>query len=279
MPMRVHLQAVPETMLWTLHNRASESLRGDAFFRDPHAERIYAAIDYPFERHFGPPDSSHAARAQAFDDVIGDWLQEYPTGTVVELGCGLETQCLRLDNGQVRWLAIDTPEAIALREHFIVPGSSAAPRLEHWRGDACNPAWMELVDAQEPVFISAQGMLMYLSEQQVQRLLQAVAARFSTGAAPLQLMFDVVPPWVAALTQSPGGLWKTSHYRVPAMRWGIGASAVPAQIRQWLGPGAQVRWIGYSHYRAWPAWYLQWLRAWPWARDNMPGMVHVTLQS
>lgn len=265
------VHGVVETTLWTLHNRACESLRGDAFFRDPQAERIYEAIDYPFERHFGPPDSSHAARALAFDEVVGDWLAAHPGGTVVELGCGLETQCLRLDNGQLHWLAVDLPEAITLRERFISPTT----RQRHWRGDACVLDWAEAVDAQAPVFIVAQGLLMYLQPEQVRSLLQGVAARF----APLEMMFDVVPPWAVLLTQSPGGMWKTVHYRVPPMHWGIGQSLLPGVLHEWLGKDCTVRWIDYPPCRGLPAWHFQWAKAWPWTRDLLPGMVHVRVQA
>lgn len=266
---QIQLDGLPETMLWTLHNRACESLRDDAFFRDPHAERIYEAIDYPFEQHFGPSDSSHAARALAFDEVIGAWLAQHPAGTVVELGCGLETQCLRLDNGQLHWLAIDLPEAITLREHFISP----TERLHHWRGDARDAAWLDAVPADQPLFVSAQGMLMYFAEDDVRTLLQAIVARFPAA----EIMFDVVPPWTVLATQSPGGLWKTSHYQVPTMHWGIGGNQVAMVLQQWLGDEIEVRWLPYQHYRALPQWYLEWLKAWPWAHDVMPGMVHVRM--
>ena len=35
----VSLSDVPETMLWTLHNRATEAKRTDSFLLDPEAER------------------------------------------------------------------------------------------------------------------------------------------------------------------------------------------------------------------------------------------------
>ncbi|WP_211343467.1 class I SAM-dependent methyltransferase [Lampropedia puyangensis] len=265
----VALNAVPETMLWTLHNRARESMRPDAFFHDPHAERIYQAIDYPFERHFGAPDSSHAARALAFDEVMGAWLAQHPCGWVVELGSGLETQCLRLDNGQVNWLSVDLPQSMAFREQFLTP----TKRLRHFSGDARETTWMEDIPFNAPLFVSAQGMMMYFTEDEVRSLLRAIAARFPNA----QCMFDTVPAWTVAATQSPGGLWKTGHYRIPAMHWGVSANHLPFLLRQWLGTSIQVHWLPYPHYRALPAWYFSWIKAWPWAHDLMPGMVHVVL--
>lgn len=111
--MSVDLGGIPETMLWTLHNRASEAARPDAILRDEAAVRIYRSIPYDYERSFGKPDGSHAARSRIFDDALRPWLAEHPGATVVELGAGLETQFRRVDDGSVRWLCVDVPEALA----------------------------------------------------------------------------------------------------------------------------------------------------------------------
>ena len=42
----VGLSDVPETMLWTLHNRVSEAIKPDGFLKDPNACEIYKSIEY-----------------------------------------------------------------------------------------------------------------------------------------------------------------------------------------------------------------------------------------
>jgi O-methyltransferase involved in polyketide biosynthesis len=121
------LSGVPETMLWTLHNRASEAMRPDGILRDEEAVRVYRSIDYDYVRSFGRADGSHAARSRIFDDVVRAWMARHRGGTVVELACGLETQFTRIDDGEVRWLAVDVPEAIAVRERFL-PRAAVTPR-------------------------------------------------------------------------------------------------------------------------------------------------------
>ena len=219
------LSGIPETTLWTLHNRASEALRPDRTFEDPDAVRIYRGISYPFLRHFGRPDGSHAVRSRRFDDALQDWLRIHPDGQVVELGCGLETQFLRCDNGQVRWLAIDVPEALAVRERFI-----RHPRCLHLAGNALDLEWLDWVDAEAPVFISAQGLLMYFDERAAARLVWSVVTRFPQAT----LVFDVVPRWFSALAQ-----WrllrKTRHYAAPAMSWGLNRREIVPRVRRWTG--------------------------------------------
>ena len=51
--LRVDLEGVPETLLWTLYHRALEARRADAVLDDPKAVELVDAIDYPFEEHFG----------------------------------------------------------------------------------------------------------------------------------------------------------------------------------------------------------------------------------
>ena len=53
-----NLTDAPETMLWTLHNRATEASRDDGMLRDPDAVRIYQALDYDYVRSFGRADPS-----------------------------------------------------------------------------------------------------------------------------------------------------------------------------------------------------------------------------
>lgn len=281
------LCGVPETMLWTLHNRASESARRDAMLHDPEAERIYRSIDYDYVRSFGTPDGSHAVRSLMFDEVVGDWMRRHPGGTVVELGSGLETQYQRLDDGKVRWVCVDVPEAIAVRERFLAPDA----RCRHVALSALDTRWIDEVAAatacsgngrgangQEAdgraVFVTAQGLLMYFTAGQVRTLLQAMAARLP-GA---ECMFDTIPAWFSRMTTSDKGLWRTPHYRAPAMPWGIAPPQLAACLHAWLpGPPALalVRVLHYRRFRGFPAMLMPWLGRLPGLRGKVPAMVHL----
>jgi O-methyltransferase involved in polyketide biosynthesis len=212
------LAGVPETMLWSLHNRASEALRDDPVLVDPHSVTIHAAMQYDFARHFGEPGGSLAVRAAAIDRALRLWLETHPDGLVVSLGEGLETQAQRVDNGRMRWLSVDLPEAMGLRERFIPPTN----RFRHVAVSVLDEAWMDEVDDTSGLFVVAQGLLMYLDPQNVRHLLGGIAERFP-GA---ELIFDVVPPWFSRLTIM--GFQQTPHYRLPAMPWPRSAAGTGA---------------------------------------------------
>ena len=76
---------------------------------------------------------------------------------MVALGEGLETQFWRLDNGQVRWLTVDLPETMDLRDRLL-PGGT---RQSSHRGSALDLDWLDRFDPMDPILVTAQGLLPY----------------------------------------------------------------------------------------------------------------------
>ncbi len=260
------LAGVSETMLWSLHNRACEARRDDPVLIDPDSITIHSAIQYDFAGHFGEPGGSLAVRAAAIDRTLRLWLETHPDGLVVSLGEGLETQARRVDNGRMRWLSVDLPEAIRLRERFIAP----TDRFRHVPISVLDEAWMDLVDDTSGLFVVAQGLLMYLDRPSVRHLLGSIAERFP-GA---ELVFDVVPPWFSRLTVM--GFQQTPHYRLPAMPWGIGRDSVAATLRRWHWRFADCVFLEYGAPRGLPLLLSRLLHEIPSARHELPCLVHVT---
>lgn len=263
-PVHANLTGVPETMLWTLHNRATEAQRSDGILQDPRCVEIYNSIQYDFQRSFGKADPSHAVRSVLFDNAILDFLKIYPQGIIVSLGEGLETEVLRCDNGTNRWLSIDLPESIAVRERFIQP----TPRFRHLAKSALDLSWLnELTD--EPVFIAAQGLFMYFEEHEVQNLLVAINLKFSNYT----LMFDTVPRWFSKMTLK--GLKKTPYYTTPKMPWGINANEIKPKIHEWLPRSVSVQNIPYKFPRGFWKAFVTVFNLIPVLRQKKPCMVLV----
>jgi O-methyltransferase involved in polyketide biosynthesis len=215
----IGLAGVPETLLWNLYHRALEARRPESVLHDPRAVELVEAICYPFEERFGKPSTilaqGQALRCRCFDQEIKRFLSEHPDGTVAALGEGLETQFWRVDDGRVRWLSIDLPEAVEVRRQLL-PDS---PRLRTLACSALDVRWMEEVDASRGVLLTAQGLLMYFQPDEVYRLIAACAQRFPGG----ELLFDAVPRWFSARTmrqemRTPEG------YQAPPMPWGMDAN-------------------------------------------------------
>lgn len=232
----VELDGIPETMLWVLYNRANEARRPDTYLHDPDCVRVYESIDYDFERRFGKPHSGHPMRSKLFDDALRPWLATHPGGTVVELGAGLETQFQRCDDGEVAWLCVDVPDAITVRERFL----PATPRCRSVRCSVLDLAWLAEVDPAQGVFVTAQGLFMYLTEPQVRDVVTAIVHRFP-GA---DLAFDTVPRWFSRRTIR--GHTLTPHYTVPPMPWGVERRNVESLLRTWCPGIASVELASYG---------------------------------
>lgn len=252
-------------MLWTLHNRASEAMRPDAWLKDEQAVRIYRAIEYDYKRSFGKPDGSHAIRSLVFDEAVRAWLAAHPAGTVVELACGLETQFQRIDDGRVNWVCVDLPDAIAVRERFLPPGE----RCRHIAKSALDLSWMNDIETSGPVFVSMQGLLMYFEEQEVRTLLSAILARFPGST----LMFDVIPRWLSKKTLK--GAKKTPHYQVPRMPWGINRDEIESLLRTWGLPLTSYREEPYRKFRIFPWGMAPWFAKLPWLGVRLPAIVRI----
>jgi O-methyltransferase involved in polyketide biosynthesis len=214
---KVDLDGVPETMLWTLYMRASEARRPDAVIDDPRAIELVDAIDYPFAERFGADvgvaGQWQALRSRVFDDAVRRFQAGCPGGTVVALGDGLETTFWRTDDGRMRWLSVDLPETAAVRVELL--GEDARRRV--WAGSALDDGWMAEVAGAPGVLLIAQGLLMYLRPDDVRGLFDRAAARFPAAG----FVFDTAPRWFSELARR--GLLRipTTGYVAPSMPWGM----------------------------------------------------------
>ena len=115
----ITLSGVPETMLQTVYARAKES-SGRGAIRDRKAEETIGGLQYDFSLadRDKAMHSGVIALTIVLDRLTGAWLQEHPGGTVVNVACGLDTRCYRME-GYGRWYNLDLPETIAVRQRLL----------------------------------------------------------------------------------------------------------------------------------------------------------------
>jgi O-methyltransferase involved in polyketide biosynthesis len=173
---RVDLTGAPETLLIPLWARARENLRPDGLIRDPFAARIVDSLDFDFaafERH-QVAGVDFCVRARLMDDLVQDALGDRGR-SVVEFGPGLDTRFHRLGEHAGRWVEVDLPEVTALRERFF----GEDPRRTTVSRSIIDWTWTEEAGdlGPQPLFI-AEGVLYFLSRQQVRELMIGLTDRF-----------------------------------------------------------------------------------------------------
>lgn len=214
---KVALTGVSETALLTLNARAREARRPDRIIDDPMAVRLADSIDFDFAK-FGSTRQDIAVRALGIDAQALRFLRQHPTGTVVALAEGLQTSFWRLseavEDPQFRWLSVDLPPIVEIRERLL----PTSPRISVCAQSALDYSWMDQVDTSNGVFISAEGLLMYLQPEQSLGLIAECARRFPGG----RMIFDLPPALIGRLLQI--GVPTSLRYRAPAMPFTLTAA-------------------------------------------------------
>lgn len=110
-----------------------------------------------------------------FDQYVQSFLSDHPTGTVVEIGCGLNTRFERLDNGQAHWFDLDLPDSLALRRQFF----QDQPRRTMIEASVLDTDWMEIVAATNgPWCFISEAVIIYLEPAQAKQAISQIANRF-----------------------------------------------------------------------------------------------------
>ena len=178
------IQHVSDTARWVALYRAMESERPDALFRDPYArklagergERIVASMRRG--RAWAWP---MIVRTAVLDELIVRTIERDAVDTVLNLAAGLDTRPYRLPlPSSLRWIETDFPDVIAYKREQL-QGERPGCVLQHLGIDLTDVGrrralFGEIGAAARQVLIVSEGLLIYLTPQQVAALASDLAA-------------------------------------------------------------------------------------------------------
>jgi len=216
---KITLTPEQETLLIPLYAKAQP---GNPLFFDARAKEILDQVDYDFTRLHVPYKTVILVcqRAKKLDAVARDFLAEHPAGVVLHLGCGLDGRFWRVDNATVEWYDLDMPPVIELRQRFY----PVSERYHLLASSVTDLEWMERVSAAgRPVLVVAEGLLMYLSEADVRRLVLRLREAFPG----CRLVADVFSRMTARSAARHPSLKHTGA----TLGWGIDD---PHEIEAWV---------------------------------------------
>jgi O-methyltransferase involved in polyketide biosynthesis len=209
---KIILTEEQETLLVPLYSKAVESQRARPIFVDPKAVEILENVEYDFARLKTPRKTTVTLciRANKIDAITREFLASHPRSVVIHLGCGLDSRYIRVNNREVEWFDLDMPEVIALRRKFyqeinnyhMIPSS------------VTRPGWLGLISpGDRAVLVIAEGLLMYLEEEDV----KALVRRLKESFPGCELAFDVFSLMTAKSVKAHPALKQTGA----VVRWGI----------------------------------------------------------
>lgn len=177
------IRDVTDTSFWVAQYRALETERADALFRDPYAKMLVGDRGPRIVADMAAISKytqwSVVMRTVTIDRLIERAIDE-GFDCIVNLGAGLDARPYRLSlPGSLRWIEVDYPHIL---EHKRVVLRDVKPRCRLERV-ACDLArdderrrFLDTLDAQK-VLILTEGVIPYLTEEQVGTLADDLAAR------------------------------------------------------------------------------------------------------
>lgn len=235
-----NLAAVPETLLIPLAARIVAPQRYPAFgFADREAKRIADQIGFDPARFSGDVASMRGsvARALWFDRVVSAFLAANPEGLCVSIGSGLDDRPARigLQTSGVDWVDVEFAEVARLRDALIAPRPNVRCVIVE---DADPQSWLSSVPwtTGRPALVLAEGVLMYFSPEDGERLLRRLTAAVRERSASLDLAADFATPVMVRNSRHHKSLSATRARFV----WGVGQ---PADLTT-IAPGLAVVEVG-----------------------------------
>ena len=183
--MSAPIQHISDTARWVALYRAMESDRRDALFRDPYArrlageraERILAGMKRG--REWAWP---MIVRTAVMDELILRAIDRDGVMTVLNLAAGLDARPYRLPlPPSLRWVEVDFPDVIAYKQEQLAVERPVCV-LEQVGADLTDVArrralFAEIGGAGRPVLVVTEGLLIYLTREQVAALADDLAAQ------------------------------------------------------------------------------------------------------
>jgi O-methyltransferase involved in polyketide biosynthesis len=189
-PIDIELGHVQKTLLLPLWGRAVETRKKNPWLVDQTAVKLIDQMDYDFAQITQKMDEltqiAWVKRSLICDQVVKQFLMRYPAGTIVNLGCGLDTTFERIDNGKLRWYDLDLPDVIELRKQFI----EETDRRKFMASSFLETAWMDTIVIEGNVLFIAAGVFYYFQEDEIKEFLIRLIGRYPGS----EILFDVSSP-------------------------------------------------------------------------------------
>ena len=170
-----------EDSLWlTLCCRALDYRSPRPVLGDAMADQIVRTVDYDYKRlNIGTNLLLNATiRAKKMDEVASRYLTRNPNAIGLDLGAGLDTRRQRLaPPDTVDWYDVDFPVVATARRELI----PERPHSHVIGADVTEKGWLDGVPSDRPAIIVADGLMGFLSQEELAGLFDQLLTHFPSG--------------------------------------------------------------------------------------------------
>lgn len=179
----MNLNNESKTLFIPLLGKAKIS-KSKVFLYDPKAEEIIKKINYDFKKLKQTKWLSlyMSLRALIIDELCNKYLEKHPNSTVIHLGCGLDSRCLRVKQNFKTWYDIDYENVINIRKKYY----DIDEKHKMIGSSVTNNNWIDKIENNENTLVVAEGLTMYLSEKEIKELISIINKKLHKA----HLIFD-----------------------------------------------------------------------------------------
>jgi O-methyltransferase involved in polyketide biosynthesis len=211
-----NLGNVQKTLFLPLWGRAEESRKQKPLLVDDAAVKIIEQVDFDFTQITQNIDDltkiAWIKRSLVCDQVTRGFLGNYPEGTIVNIGCGLDTTFERTDNGRLMWYDLDLPDVIELRSKFVQENE----RRKFIISSFLEKEWLEKIEVSGNVLFVSAGVFYFFEE----KIIKDFIIRLIDAYPNSEILFDVSSPLGVKIANKKvlesSGLDEKSH-----LVWGL----------------------------------------------------------
>ncbi len=196
-----------DSLFLTLYARARDSRRPHPILGDAVADQIVRTTDYDYGRLRIDTNLilNVALRAKKLDQVAAAFLARHPDAVGIDLGAGLDTRAVRLDPPPtVDWYDVDFPAVAAARERLI----PQRPNTHVIAADVRDDDWLDAVPRGRPAVIVADGMMAFLTQDELVSLWNRLIDHFPSG----EIVFNSYTRFAIWLAQHAPGTKSGAHH-------------------------------------------------------------------
>lgn len=174
----IELGSIQETLLLPLWGRAVETQKQNPLLVDTLAVSIMQSLAYDFQKIKNNINqitrAAWIARSIYFDEKIKTFLTKHPDGTVINIGCGLDTTFDRVNNGISVWYELDFQDVIELRRKYIKESEKRIFIAE----SVLSNNWYLQIKNKEHLFLLMAGIIYYIEEKNIKKLFNELCNHF-----------------------------------------------------------------------------------------------------
>jgi O-methyltransferase involved in polyketide biosynthesis len=217
---KIELGDIQKTLFMPVWARAVETNKNKSILTDLTAEKIINSVDFDFSQMSKNLKKINQiawiARCKRFDLIINDFIKNNPNGTIVNIGCGLDTTYERIGNQSITWYDLDLPDVIELRKKFL----SETDKRKFIASSFLDTNWFKWIQTNNRVLFISTGVFVYFEESEIKDFIIKIADRFHGS----ELFFDVTSPkgmQIANQVIKDSGLNSNSFFK-----WGLSDKSV-----------------------------------------------------